>query len=77
MCVALPGKVICIHPSAGISMPADVEFPDGIRRIDLAMLDGVSEGDFVIAHSGFAIRRISTNEAQRSFDLWSSARSGH
>lgn len=77
MCVALPGKVISIHPTAGISTPADVEFPDGVRRIDLAMLDGVSEGDFVIAHSGFAIRRISSDEAQRSFDLWSQPPTGH
>lgn len=70
MCVAVPGKVVRIGDQTAISLPAEVEFPDGLRHIDLAMIEGVSVGDFVLAHSGYAIRRLSPREAERTAELW-------
>lgn len=57
MCVAVPGCVISIgEPSAG-QVPAVVDFDDREVDINLVMVPDVQVGDWVIAHSGFAIRR--------------------
>lgn len=73
MCVALPGRVIQIFEGTGHSTPADVQFPDGVRRVDLIMLDGVLEGDHVITHSGYAIRRLTESEIAHTAQIWRDA----
>lgn len=69
MCVAVPGRVVHIFEGTEHSTPADVQFPDGVRRIDLVMLDGVQMGDHVITHSGYAIRRLTESEAARTAQI--------
>ena len=73
MCVAIPGRVIQIFGGTEHSTPAAVQFPDGVRRIDLVMLDGVLEGDHVITHSGYAIRRLTESEAAAAARIWRDA----
>lgn len=70
MCVAVPGRVVQIFEGTEHSTPADVQFPDGVRRIDLVMLDGVVKGDHVITHSGYAIRRLTESEAMYASHIW-------
>lgn len=60
MCVAVPGRVVSISDGPAPSRPGLVEFgPGDVREIDLAMLPDAVVGDYVITHSGFAIRKVS------------------
>ena len=53
MCLALPARVVNID---GVSATVDV---DGVRApVSLAFLDGVSVGDYVVVHVGYALTRI-------------------
>lgn len=65
MCLAIPVRV-------------DELLPDGMARISLAgvardicisLVDGVSVGDYVVLHVGFAIARISPAEAEKTLAL--------
>jgi hydrogenase expression/formation protein HypC len=59
MCIAVPGRVIAREEG---STAATVGFGSIERRIDLTLTPDVAVGDWVITHSGFALRRI-TEEA--------------
>lgn len=53
MCLALPAKIIAID---GEEARVDL---DGVETpVSLAFLEGVSVGDFVIVHVGFALSRV-------------------
>jgi hydrogenase expression/formation protein HypC len=60
MCVAVPGRVVGIDEG---SKAATVAFGTVERRVDLTLTPEVSVGDWVITHSGFALRRISAEAA--------------
>ncbi|MGI9666834.1 MAG: HypC/HybG/HupF family hydrogenase formation chaperone [Acidimicrobiia bacterium] len=65
MCVALPGLVVSIGDATDAHIPAEVDFGDRTLEINLVMVPEAREGDWVIAHSGFAIRRTDNP----SFDI--------
>lgn len=56
MCVAQPGRIHSIGEPNGISIPAEVHFGDRRHTIDLALIPNAGVGDWIIAHSGYAIR---------------------
>jgi len=60
VCVALPGQVVAIDPG---STAATVAYGAVERHVDLMMTPEVGVGDWVIVHSGFALRRIGSAEA--------------
>ncbi len=60
MCLAIPAQVTAIEPN-GRRATAVIAGID--RTVDLAMTPGVGVGDWVITHSGFAVRAISAGEA--------------
>jgi hydrogenase expression/formation protein HypC len=65
MCLALPARVVSIHDdgSATVSL-------GGLRKsVSLALVDGVGVGDYVIVHTGFALSRLDTEEAERTLAL--------
>jgi len=64
MCVGIPGKVVSIQ-----GRNARVEVGGAIRDIALDLLDGVSVGDYIIAHAGFAIHRLEEEEAQKTLEI--------
>lgn len=66
MCVAVPGRVVAIEEG---SRTASVVFGDVHRRVDLTLTPEVCVGDWVITHSGFALRRISEEAAADIHDL--------
>jgi hydrogenase expression/formation protein HypC len=44
---------------------------DGVRReASLMMVDGVSVGDFVIIHAGFAIEKLDEEDARETLQLF-------
>jgi len=65
MCLSIPGKVVFISGEE-----AKVSIGGSFVNASLQLLDGVKEGDYVIVHSGFALQKISEQEAKKTFDLF-------
>jgi hydrogenase expression/formation protein HypC len=68
MCLAIPGKVLALDPGGHLAM-VDVM---GVRRrvnIDLVKEEGIGEGDWVLIHVGFALSKVSEQEAQAQLKL--------
>jgi hydrogenase expression/formation protein HypC len=63
MCIAVPGKVIEVGEASAISIRAMVSTPAGDREIDLVMVPEARVGDYVVTHSGYAIRLLPEEEA--------------
>jgi hydrogenase expression/formation protein HypC len=69
MCLAIPARVVALpEPDTAL---IDV---GGVRkRISLALVDGVAEGDYVIVHVGYALTRLDPDEAERTLALFADA----
>ena len=66
MCLALPARVVELHDDqmATVSL-------EGIRKkISLALVDDVAAGDFVLVHVGYALHKVSPEEAERTLALF-------
>jgi hydrogenase expression/formation protein HypC len=66
MCLAVPGKIIEIHDAQPMRV-GRVRFGGIVKEINLAFVPEAREGDYVLAHVGFAITRIDETEAARVF----------
>ncbi len=65
MCLALPARVVSIEDvnSAVVTL-------EGVRkRISLALVEDVAVGDYVLIHVGFALHKVSVEEAERTLAL--------
>ena len=66
MCLGIPGQVVEFVDEARQLAKVDVA---GVRRtvhVGLLLPEGLSVGDWVLIHVGFAISRIDQEEAQRT-----------
>ncbi|HEY7180220.1 MAG TPA: HypC/HybG/HupF family hydrogenase formation chaperone [Blastocatellia bacterium] len=67
MCLAIPGRVVEIVDEAGGVAKVEV---GGVRRnVNIALLDGVGVGDYVLIHVGFALSRVDEREAVETLRL--------
>jgi hydrogenase expression/formation protein HypC len=71
MCLAIPGQVIELVDVANQLAVVDVV---GVRRkINVSLLDdeagGVTAGDWVLIHVGFALSKVDEQEAQATLAL--------
>ena len=70
MCLALPAEVISLsneNDNAVVSL-------EGVKKqISLALVEGVEIGDFVLVHVGYALHKVSPQEAQRTLSLMAEA----
>jgi len=62
MCLGIPGRITKVWEQGGAPM-ADVDFAGTPRPICLSYLPDLAVGDYVIAHMGYALTRISESEA--------------
>jgi hydrogenase expression/formation protein HypC len=70
MCLALPARVVSIH-AAGDLATVDV---GGVRKeISLALVEDIQVDDYVLIHVGYALNRISEEEAQITLALFAEA----
>lgn len=65
MCLGVPGKVIEIYESAGLTM-GRVDFGGAVKEACLAYVEDVQIGDYVVIHVGFAISKLDEEEAHRT-----------
>ncbi len=64
MCVGIPGKVLSVEGNM-----ATVEVGGATRAIALDLISGVSVGDYIIAHAGFAIHKVDEEEAMKTLAI--------
>jgi hydrogenase expression/formation protein HypC len=68
MCLAIPGKIVEVY--SGLGDTALVEVAGVRRQIDLGLLqdDKPAAGDWVLIHVGFAMSKISEQDAAEQMD---------
>jgi hydrogenase expression/formation protein HypC len=66
MCLAIPAQILDLDPdteSAIVSL-------GGVRKpVSLALVDDAVVGDYVLVHVGYALNKISPEEAERTLAL--------
>ena len=67
MCLAIPGRVVEIVDEAG--GVAKVEVGGARRNVNVALLDAVGVGDYVLIHVGFAMSKVDEHEALETLRL--------
>ncbi len=61
MCLGLPGRVVAAVAGAQL---VDVDVAGVVRPINVGLLDGEwAPGDWMLIHSGFALERMTPDEA--------------
>lgn len=69
MCLAIPGQIVELLDEEEHFATVEVS---GVRRkinVDLLKPEGIRPGDWVLLHVGFAMSKISENEAQEQVRL--------
>jgi len=65
MCLALPARVVEIKEDGTATVSLG-----GLRKsVSLALVDGVTIGDYVVVHTGYALSRLDPDEAERTLAL--------
>ncbi|PZF76463.1 hydrogenase assembly protein HupF [Aestuariivirga litoralis] len=70
MCLAVPAEVVSLDLE---TQTAVVALGQVKKQISIALLESVTVGDFVLVHVGFALNRISPEEAARTLQLMAEA----
>ncbi|HLF61620.1 MAG TPA: HypC/HybG/HupF family hydrogenase formation chaperone [Acidimicrobiia bacterium] len=69
MCVAIPGRVVRIGELSTTSIPGRVSIIGTERDVDLVMVPDAMVGDYVLVHSGYAIKVIPKERAVETLVL--------
>jgi hydrogenase expression/formation protein HypC len=64
MCLSVPAQILSINGDT-----AEVSAGGTIFKAGIQMLESVNVGDFVLLHAGFAIQKISEEEAELTLKL--------
>ena len=65
MCLSIPAKVEKIEGDM-----AEVSVGGTVYKASLQMLDDVHLGDYILLHTGFAIQKLSPEEAEESLKVF-------
>jgi len=66
MCLAIPAQILDLDPDAESAIVS----LGGVRKpISLALVDDAVVGDYVLVHVGYALNKISPEEAERTLAL--------
>ena len=68
MCLGVPGKIIEIYTKDSLRM-GRVDFGGVIREACLEYVPEVELNEYVVVHVGFAISRLSEEEAQETLQM--------
>lgn len=70
MCLAIPARVISIDE---VSDSAMVTLGNVKKEVSLALVEDVGIDDYLLIHVGYALNKISEEEAQRTLELFAEA----
>ncbi|NEX20455.1 HypC/HybG/HupF family hydrogenase formation chaperone [Thiorhodococcus mannitoliphagus] len=66
MCLAIPARIIEIDPATDI---AQVSLGGVRKEISLALVNDAQVGDYVLIHVGYALNKLSEEEAEQTLAL--------
>jgi hydrogenase expression/formation protein HypC len=69
MCLAIPAEVVALKEGDS----ATVSFGGVRKNISLALVEDVAVGDYVLVHVGYALQRLSPEEAEYTLKLMAEA----
>ncbi|BCM17537.1 HypC/HybG/HupF family hydrogenase formation chaperone [Mesorhizobium sp. J8] len=69
MCLAVPARVVELLDND----MAVIAFDTLRKRISLAFVEDVAIGDFVLVHVGYALHKVSVEEAERTLKMMAQA----
>ncbi len=72
MCLAIPGKIVSLHPDPAQlgACLGTVEVAGVRRKVDLGLLEDMpATGDWVLIHVGFAMTKIIEQDAMEQMHL--------
>ena len=67
MCLAIPAKVISIDQATDNAV---VSLGEVQKTISLALVEDIKIGDYVLLHVGYALNKISPEEAEKTLQLF-------
>lgn len=68
MCLGVPGKIIETYQQGGLRM-AKIDFGGVVREACLEYVPDADVGDYTVIHVGFAISKLSQQEAQETLEM--------
>ncbi len=66
MCLAIPAQVVSVDPDTETAIVALGPIK---KQVSVALLDGVEPGEFVLVHVGYALHKVSPEEAGRTLAM--------
>ncbi len=66
MCLAIPAQIVSINPDLETAI---VALGPVKKEISVALLDDVAPGEFVLVHVGYALHKVSPEEAERTLAM--------
>ena len=66
MCLAIPAKVIELYDQES----ALVDIGGVQKRVNISLLPGLQEGEYVIVHVGYALSKLDEQEATKTLALF-------
>ena len=67
MCLALPARVVAIDETGDMATVA----LGGVKQsISLALVEDIQVDDYVLVHVGYALNKLSEEEARRTLELF-------
>jgi len=69
MCLSIPAKVVTINGDM-----ATVSLGETIINASLQLVDDIKVGDYILLHTGFAIQKLSKEDAEETFKLFEEIR---
>ncbi|WP_316368472.1 HypC/HybG/HupF family hydrogenase formation chaperone [Candidatus Thiodiazotropha sp. CDECU1] len=70
MCLAIPAKVVAIDEQGD---NATVVLGEVKKEVSLALVEDVSVDDFVLIHVGYALNKVSEEDAEKTLQLFAQA----
>lgn len=65
MCLSVPARIVELRGRL-----ATVDVMGNRREADVSLVDDPQVGDYVLVHAGFAIEKMSPEDAAESLRLW-------
>ncbi|HET8707647.1 MAG TPA: HypC/HybG/HupF family hydrogenase formation chaperone [Pseudomonadales bacterium] len=70
MCLAIPARVVSIDAATEMAVVAVGEIE---KQISLALVDDIQLNDYVLVHVGYALHKLSEEEAEKTLALFAEA----
>ncbi len=65
MCLGIPYRVVAIHDEENCL----VQVGSGLRHCFTGLVEGIRVGDWLVVHAGFAVEKISGDDARKNIEL--------